>query len=110
MLTDDQLAAAGVDIEHHFIADEVYSKRTSIKAGASLGKHTHPFDHASALISGTVLLVVNGVKREITGPRMLLIEANKEHAIHALTDVVWHCLHITSDTDPASVDATILKG
>ena len=110
-LHDDVLQAAGVDIQHHFVADEVYLKRAQIVAGTSLGKHTHPFDHASALVLGTVLLEVEGcASREVTGPAMLLIQAWKSHRITALTDVVWHCIHITSDTDSDSVDATILKG
>ena len=107
--TTDVLAAHGVDVSHHWVADELYSKRTTVRAGASLAKHVHPFDHASALIRGTVALDVDGTRREVTGPAMLLIEAGKVHAITALTDVVWHCLHITDDTDPLTVDSTILK-
>lgn len=109
-LSDDVLQKAGVDISHHWVEDEVYLKRTLIKAGVVLGKHMHPFDHASALVSGTVSLCVDGETRDVTGPAMLLIQAGKDHAITAVTDVVWHCIHITSDTDPESVDATILKG
>ena len=108
--TPDVLAAAGVEIEHHWIAEEVYSKRAVVQPGAILSKHIHPFDHASALIRGTVTLEIDGVSQEITGPRMLLVEAGKFHTIRAVTEVVWHCIHITSDTDPDSVDATILKG
>jgi quercetin dioxygenase-like cupin family protein len=97
-----------IDITHHWVADEVYSKRTKIAAGMKLTQHIHPYDHASALISGTVLLEVDGEKREITGPDMLLIRAGKEHSVTALTDVVWHCIHITDDTDPETVDQSIL--
>ena len=108
--TPDVLAAAGVDITHHFVTDEVYSKRAHVKAGSQLVQHIHPYDHAAALVSGTVRLQVDGLSRTVTGPRMLLITAGRAHQITALTDVVWHCLHITADTDPMTVDATILKG
>ena len=108
--TPDALTAAGVDITHHFIVGEVYSKRAHVKAGCRLVQHIHPYDHAAALVSGTVRLVVDGRSRFVVGPAMLLITAGRAHGITALTDVVWHCLHITADTDPVTVDATILKG
>src|SRR5436190_912996 len=106
----DTLELMSIETTHHWIADEVYSKRTAIAAGMKLTQHVHPYDHASALVSGTVLLEVEGDAREIKGPAVLLIAAGKEHAVTALTDVVWHCIHITSDTDPETVDATILTG
>ena len=57
--------AVGVETSHHWISDdELYSKRHVIKAGVILGQHSHPYDHASALISGTVRLQVDGAERE----------------------------------------------
>ena len=110
-LKDDVLLCNGVGIEHHFVADEVYLKRADIAAGTLLGKHSHPMDHASALVKGTVLLKIDDRPvRYISAPAMILIKAGQEHSIEAVTDVVWHCIHITSATDPESVDATILKG
>jgi quercetin dioxygenase-like cupin family protein len=98
----------GVAIKHHF-AGGLYSKETVIPAGVKLTQHVHPYDHASALVSGKVLLEVDGICREVTGPAMLMIEAGKAHGVTALTDVVWHCIHITKDADPETVDQSILK-
>ena len=109
-LTDEYLQQAGVGVEHHFVADEVYLKRAFVAAGTLLRNHSHSFDHASALVSGEVELCVEGVCRKVAGPTMLLIESGKSHSITALTDAVWYCIHITNDVDPKSVDATILKG
>lgn len=106
--TPENMLAAGIEISHHSVAEEVYIKRALIPSGVVLVQHDHPYDHASALVSGTVRLDVDGVSREVTGPAMLMIEAGKAHAITALTPSVWHCIHITDDTDPASVDNTIL--
>lgn len=108
--TDEDLQQAGVGIEHHFVADEIYLKRAFVAAGTLLKKHSHSFDHASALVSGEVDLCVDGVCRRVVGPNLLLIESGKSHSITALTDAVWYCIHITNDVDPKSVDATILKG
>lgn len=100
---------ADLDITHHWVSEEVYSKRTFVPAGLKLTQHVHPYDHASALVKGTVLLEVDGVERQIEAPAMLMIEAGKAHSVTALTDVVWHCLHITGDTDPETVDHSILS-
>lgn len=106
---EQQLAAADVEIEHHFVADEVYLKRTIIhRAGIDLTQHAHLYDHASALVKGAVRLCVEGTSCDITAPRMLLIEAGKRHSLITLTPTVWHCIHITSETDPAKVDAGLI--
>lgn len=99
-----------LDITHHWVEDEIYSKRGRFDAGVLLTQHTHPYDHASALVRGTVILEVDGVSKELTGPCMLMIEAGKVHSITTKTEAVWHCIHICSDTDPETVDATILGG
>jgi len=102
------LKLSSLAIGHYWVADEVYSKRTEIPAGVKLTQHDHPYDHASALVSGHVVVEVGGVKRELHGPAMLMIEAGKTHSVTAITDAVWHCLHICADTDPKTVDQTIL--
>lgn len=104
----EELAAIGVDVSHHFVADEVYSKRTFIPAGASLTKHSHTYDHASGLVRGKVVLTVDGVASEIEGSKMLLIKAGSTHSIRAITDSVWHCIHLTGETDPSKVDGVLM--
>lgn len=109
-LKPDVLAACGVGIEHHFIGDgEVYLKRAEIAAGVTLRKHSHPYTHASILASGEVCVDVGPKSTRYEGPATILVLAGEEHEIYAVTDAVWYCIHPTSDTDPESVDATILK-
>lgn len=97
-----------LNISHHWAADEVYSKRTLIPAGVILTQHVHPYDHASALVSGTAVVEVDGISEVHEAPKMLMIKAGRAHSVSALTDVVWHCIHVTSDTNPETVDQTIL--
>ncbi|WOB06456.1 hypothetical protein [Piscinibacter gummiphilus] len=108
-LTDAMLAEAGIDVEHHF-GGGVYAKDTRIPKGKRLVQHVHPFDHLSVLAVGTVVVEVDGAREVFVGPRCLTIKAGKAHAVEALTDAVWFCIHATSETDPTKVDDAILKG
>lgn len=98
-----------LDITHHWVEEEIYLKRAFIRKGLTVGKHSHPYDHSSYLVSGSVLLDIDGHKEKHDAPKILLVKANKTHTISALSDSVWYCSHITSDTNPETVDETILK-
>jgi quercetin dioxygenase-like cupin family protein len=89
-------------ITHHWAAG-VYIKETNFLPGESTTKEIHDYDHFSTLASGTVRLVIDGAAQEVTGPKIFLIEAWKEHQVFALTAVDWHCTH-------ASETALIGKG
>ena len=55
-----------------------------------------------------VEVAVDGARRTVTGPACLTIEAGKYHAVRALTDAVWYCIHATDCTDPAQVDEVVI--
>ena len=105
----DALALHGVDVAHFFGAG-VYAKETRIPTGVVLTQHTHPHDHLSILAKGHAMVEVNGERRSLSGPACLTIKAGEAHKVMALSDVVWYCLHATEDTDPATVDTSILSG
>jgi quercetin dioxygenase-like cupin family protein len=94
-------------ISHHFGAG-VYAKETRIPAGSILVQHKHKHDHLSVLASGSVELVVNGVKSVIHAPACLTIEANKHHGVKSLTNVVWYCIHATDCTDTDEIDEVLI--
>lgn len=98
-----QLDAAGVGIAHHFGGGS-YIKETIIPQGASLAQHGHDHDHLSYLVSGEVVVTVDGVARVVHAPACLKIEAHKIHGVHAVTDAIWLCVWATECTDPARVD------
>lgn len=109
MTFDEQLLALGGDIVHHF-GGGVYAKQMLIRAGCSMGKHVHDFDHLSILGSGQAQLKVDGVLQSITGPLCITVQAGKVHEVHAVTDIVWFCVHKTDETDPEKVDHTLIEG
>ena len=94
-------------ISHHFGAG-VYAKETRIPAGSILVQHKHKHDHLSVLASGSVELVVDGIKSIIHAPACLTIEANKHHGVKSLTDVVWYCIHATECTDTDEIDEVLI--
>ena len=94
-------------IEHFFSAG-VYAKEARIPAGNILVQHKHKFDHLSILASGSVELIVDGVKSIIHAPACLTIEANKHHGVKSLTDVVWYCIHATECTDINEIDEVLI--
>lgn len=104
---EQQLAAADVEIEHHF-GGLVYAKVSHIPAGRVLSQHAHARDHLSWLSAGIVRLKVDGNETLESGPVMLLIPAHKQHEVTAVTDVLWLCLWGTHATDPEAADAEVI--
>ena len=109
--TNDVLERNGVDIVHHF-GGGVYAKETRIPAGRLLVAHKHPHDHLSILASGRVRVTVARLgSYEVTeheGPECLTIAAGIPHAVEAVTDARWFCIHATDETDPEKVDKAVL--
>lgn len=109
-LSDATLAAYGIGIEHHF-GGGAYIKATHMHAGQALGQHAHERDHLSVLVHGTVRLHVDDAPaRVLAGYQTLTVEAGKRHRVEAITDALWLCVWATDDTDPATVDESILRG
>jgi hypothetical protein len=52
---------ADLPITHHF-GGGVYSKETRVAAGLILVQHKHAHDHLSILASGTVDLLIDGIR------------------------------------------------
>lgn len=73
-------------------AGGVTIKRAVFESGKILAQHSHTFDHFAVLLSGTVMLEVNGVGELKTGPQLLTIPAHKQHIVTAMTPVEWLCL------------------
>lgn len=96
-----------MEISHHF-GGGVYAKETKVPAGWILVQHKHEHDHLSVLASGTVEILIDGQRSELTGPACLMIKAGKHHGVKALTDVAWYCIHATDCTDETEVDEVLI--
>ncbi len=63
------------------------------KAGMMMLSEIHDYDHLSILISGEAILRTGDVEKHLVGPCTLEIKAGVEHALYAVTDVTWDCIH-----------------
>ena len=108
MTLDDQFRAAGVEVVHHFVAG-LYAKETHIPAGVTLTQHSHGFDHLSAVMKGACVVEVNGRRTMHHAGEFVTVKAHQVHAVTAVSDTVWACLHATDVTDPELVDAALMK-
>ncbi len=96
------------DIEHHF-SSGMYAKQMLIPAGFSAFQHKHEYDHLSILASGRVIVQTDDGQVEYTAPSCITIKRNINHAVHALEDAVWFCIHATEETDEEQVDKVLIK-
>lgn len=101
------------EILHHF-SDNLYAKETKIPAGHVLVQHKHKFSHLSIVAQGTVEVSVdddNGGRlvRRMTAPVCLEIKEGKNHSVVAITDVVWYCIHSTSEKDESKIDEVLIR-
>ena len=92
---------AALGVVHYFPKEgnPVYMRRMKAPAGYLIGSHKHKFEHYSVLCCGRVRAEVGGEVEEIEGPGVITVPAGVEHRITALTDIVWFCIHGTTETD-----------
>ena len=103
----DGLSLDNIGITHHF-GGGVYVKEARISANMRLTQHIHGHDHLSVLVSGEVIVRVDGVLTSHTAPAVLTIAAGKAHEVVCLTDTIWMCIHATDETDPEKVDQVLI--
>ena len=96
------------NIEHHF-SEHLYAKKVSLDAGAIAVQHKHKFDHLSILAKGKVIVLFEEDANEYTAPACINIIKGVDHAIKALEDSVWYCVHATDETDATKVDEVLIQ-
>lgn len=93
-------------VRHHF-SSHVYAKEMHLPANHFARSHKHAYDHLSILAKGKAIVVCDGVASEYTSPACIEIKAGIEHAIHAVSDITWFCVHATDETDINRIDEVL---
>ena len=95
----------------HNFSDNLYAKQMFIPKGYIVGQHAHKYSHLSILAKGKVVVKTDNGEDNYEAPACLEIKEGVYHAIEALEDSVWFCIHATTETDVAKVDEVlIMKG
>jgi quercetin dioxygenase-like cupin family protein len=84
------------DVSTNFDGAGVSVKVTPLKAGQEVIQHKHKYPHLSVLMSGVVLLRTDSTEKMISAtkePQSIIIEADTYHAVYAVTNAVWLCVH-----------------
>lgn len=99
-------------IIHHMPTDgnKVYIKQMRLAAGHFVDTHKHEYDHYGILGAGVAIVDLDGVESRHIGPCVIEIKADRAHKITAVEDIIWFCVHGTDETDPVSIDQTLIKG
>ena len=95
-------------IKHHF-SDGLYSKEIHIPEGMMIIQHKHNYAHLSILAKGKVIVLKGDEQKIVEAPACLEICSGEHHAVKALTDCVWFCIHATDEKDPSKVDEVLIK-
>jgi len=96
---------------HHFptVGNNVYIRQMSAKEGYIIGSHKHKYEHYSILTKGSALAEVDGNVEELNAPSVILVPANKEHKITALSDITWFCIHGTEEKNIENIDEVLIN-
>lgn len=93
----------------HNFSDGLYAKQMFVPQGYVIGTHAHTFSHLSILAKGKVVVRTDEGFAEYTAPTCLEIKEGIHHAIEALEDTVWFCIHATDETDVNKIDEVLIK-
>lgn len=93
----------------HNFSDGLYAKQMVIPKGYVVGTHAHKYSHLSILAKGKVIVKTDKAETEYTAPACLEIKENVHHAIEALEDTVWFCVHATDETDIEKIDEVLIN-
>ena len=94
-------------VKHNF-SDGLYAKEMTIPKGYMIGTHAHKFSHLSILAKGKVMVKTDDLEAIYEAPACLEIKEGINHAIEALEDTVWFCIHSTEENDVSKVDNVLI--
>ena len=94
----EMLNGLGVGIDA-FEGGGVSVMEARIPKGTWLGQHVHDYEHLSILASGVAKVEFEDRVEVITAPACITIPAGHKHRVTAITDVVWYCVHTTSEAE-----------
>ena len=89
--------------------DGTLIRKIRIPKGYTAMSHQHHYSHLSLLAKGSVLVTTDNDSNKYVAPACIEIKAGVNHAILALEDCVWYCIHATNETNADKIDKILIK-
>ena len=93
----------------HFFSEGMYAKQIFVPKDHLVVQHSHEYSHLSILAKGKVIVKTDDYEKYYEAPACLEIKAEINHAIIAIEDCIWFCIHATNETDISKIDETLIK-
>lgn len=96
-------------VVHYFPTEgnPVYLRKMSAPSGFVIGSHKHAYEHYSILVSGYAKAEVGDRTWFYHAGDVMTVPAGVEHKITALSDIVWFCVHGTTETE--NIDEVLIE-
>lgn len=85
------------DVSDNFISNGVHIKVTPIPAGLQVFQHKHKYPHVALLMKGKVWVESDNHRYQMIPGMSTTIAAGVYHAVTAIEDSVWMCIHDKAD-------------
>jgi len=96
-------------VKHSFLGG-LNKKKVRREQGKTVGTKNNNYEHFGLWGGGMAGVKMDAHPRPYPPPAVITVPANKNHTIHALTDIEWFCIHATDETDSEKVDRVLIKG
>lgn len=93
----------------HYFADGMYCRELFRPAGTLIVGKVHKKEHFYMVMSGTIALVGDGSREEITGPRIIVSQPGTKRAVYAVTDATCTTVHRVSSQDLEEIERELIE-
>jgi len=94
---------------HHYFADGMYCRVVHHRAGVLIVGRVHKKEHFFMVVSGSVLIISDGKRSELSAPAILVSQPGVKRAAFAVEDSVVLTVHRTDKTDLAELEAEVCE-
>lgn len=92
----------------HTFSEGVYAREIFMPKGMAVVGHVHNTTHLNMVSQGSALLYIDGKVSKITAPFTFESKAGCRKILFILEDMFWTTVHITNETDVATLEDTLV--
>jgi mannose-6-phosphate isomerase-like protein (cupin superfamily) len=93
----------------HYWCDGMYCRELFRPAGTLIVGKIHKREHFYMVLKGDVTVVTDDVRRDVTGPAILISPPGTKRAVLARTDATCVTVHRTELTDLAEIERELIE-